>query len=198
MMRSDSNPTAMTLRPNFLLVPALLVMATLPSATLGQPLDLHQAVLSTIEQMKRGQWQDALDLSEKIVKQHGVGAMQQWGPEFGTVYYRKGLCELKLQRWAAAMQSFAICHKEFPNAKGAISTNEFEIKALLYWGMAAMRKQEWQQALDLLHQFGKNYDLSRDGRFDRGQYLLDLATCHYHLGQIEKGNTAFEYAMERR
>lgn len=176
---------------------ALIALSSLNGALCAQQINLQESQTEAIKLMQHRKWEDALKLNQAAVKQHGQGALEQWGPWFGSVYFRKGYCELMLGQHEAAMKSFETCHKDFPNQPGASNENEFEIRALRHWANAAMGKEDWQLALNLLSQFVENCEPKRD-RYNRGQLVLDMANCHYNLGEIEKGNECFQHLLDHR
>lgn len=161
-------------------------------------LQLGELVNFSIQLMQKKQWQKALAFNQEAIKtEGGEGALKTWGPLFGTIWYRKGLCEYQLKKWDAAAKSFEQCYKNFPNKKGAMNDNQFEKMALLYWAKAEMGREQWQQAIDLYQKFLNELELPRDN-FDRGDFFIGRATCFYKLRKIIPGNQDLEAAMKNK
>lgn len=184
-------------RVAFHLRAAVLASLCLVAPLHGESLDelMGQALIS----MDAKDWEGARDLTQKVIERHGgEDAMMLYGPQFGSVYYRRGLCELKLKRWADAMASFEICYRDFPNTgDGPTNINPFAKLALLKWGEAAMGAEDWPLALSLFEKFSDERDKEKD-KFPRGSFYINKAICHYRLNQVVEGNENLEIAMRNK
>ena len=114
-------------------ISAIPLVFTLPAA--AQDEDLGSMVNKALAAMNAEQWQEGLKWNAAAVERYGQNnPLQLFGPQFGTIYYRKGVCEMKLQKWGDAMASFETCYKDFPNPKDAgARANPFEKKAFMYF-----------------------------------------------------------------
>lgn len=149
--------------------------------------------------MDQNEWQQALDFNRQAITRYGGdAALKSYGAQFGSIYYRKGLCEMKLKRWQDAITSFETCYRDFPN-KGVGSTggNVFQKLALLKWGEAAMAAGQWQVALGRFAKFTEERDRIRDA-FPQGSFHINTAICHYKLGQVAAGNESLEIAIRNK
>lgn len=147
--------------------------------------------------MEAGNWQKALDASRQTVDRYGKNhPMRTYGAQFGAVYYRKGLCEMKLKHWQDAMQSFEICYRDFPNS-GADRNNPFQKMALLKWGEAAMGAGNRELAVSRFKKFTDERDKERD-KFPQGAFHINLAVCEYQLGHLPAGNENLEIALQNK
>lgn len=165
--------------------------APAPPNPAGLPLgDLVQWQIKLMQQEK---WRQALEFCEQAIKDEGNGALQSWGPLFGTIYYRKGVCELKLEKWAEAMESFRICHEDFPNKAGAMNENQFENLALLRWADAAIGAEQWKQALTILDEYFQVAKQPRDNS-SMADYYKRRAKCYHELGLHQERDKALEMA----
>lgn len=176
---------------------AVAVLLTVPA--ISQELSLESLVDGARLAMKGQKWQQALDYSTQAVTRFGKDEpLRNYGPQFGAVYYHKGVCELKLQKWQEAMQSFEICYRDFSNV-GAVAAreNHFQKMALRKWGEAAMGAENWELALSRFSKFLEERDKTRD-RFPRGAFYIDLAICHYRLGHLAEGNENLEIAIRNK
>ena len=101
--------------------------------------------------MNNGEWAQALALLTQVTDRYGKNAKVLFGSKFGVIWYRKGLCELRLAKYPDAMKSLEICYRDFPNAGGQVEAggNPYHKRALLKWGEAAQGAEDWQQAIRL-------------------------------------------------
>ncbi|MEO5712362.1 MAG: tetratricopeptide repeat protein [Luteolibacter sp.] len=167
-------------------------LAVVPAG--AQDAGLTALVDKSLAAMNEEKWQESLDLSSDAVSRFGKDdPLKRFGPQFGALYYRKGVCEMKLGKWADAMRSFEICYRDFPN-EGADRGNVFQKQALLKWGEAAMGAGDWQRAAGQFRKFLSERDKVNDA-FPHGVFYINLAVCHYRLGNIPDGNENLEIAI---
>ncbi|MBK1882498.1 tetratricopeptide repeat protein [Luteolibacter pohnpeiensis] len=171
------------------------LMATTAVAAAADP-DLAVLATESLTAMQGGQWQEAHALLKRATDQFPKKeALSRFGPQFGVIYYRKGLCEIKMERWQDAVASFSTCYKDFPNRNG--TDNPYEKLALLKCGEAEMGAGEWNLALQQFTKFSEERVANRDD-YPRGAFFINQAVCHYHLGQIPEGNGNLEVALRNR
>ncbi len=173
---------------------ALLTAVMVPRLSAEIPDNPLPWVDQSIDLMRQGKWQESLELNQRIVEVFGATAPKEYGARFGGVYFRKGMCELKLLKWDEAMKSFETCRKDFANPPGITDDNPFQRTCLLVWADAAMAKQEWTLALELLATFRKECVAGKDS-FDPGLFFINQAICQYHLDDFEKGHESFETVL---
>lgn len=172
-----------------------LVVSLLPAA--AQDKGLGGIVERTGAAMDAGNWQEALDLANRAVRLYGEDNPRKvYGAQFGAVYYRRGLCEMKLKRWDDAMRSFGICYRDFPN-RARDNGNIYQKMALLKWGEAAMGADKPETALGYFTKFLEERDRTRD-IFPQGSFYINLAICHYKLGHLAEGNDNLEIAIRNK
>jgi tetratricopeptide (TPR) repeat protein len=174
------------------------VALTMASFANGEE-DLQSLVEQSIKLMQQENWGEALKLNAKAVASFGAdpkASVNLYGAQFGAIYYRKGLCELKLGLWEDAMKSFETCYKDFPSVNEA-SGNPYEKLALVQWGDAAMGAGKWQQALDLYDKFLKERDKVRDA-IPVSSFYINLSICHYSLGHMIEGSENLEIAINNK
>lgn len=181
---------------SFLAMLAALAMA-LPSV--AQDEDLETLVNRAHAAMEAERWQEALASNTAAVARFGgKDSLRNYGAQFGAIHYRKGICEMKLQRWDEAMRSFEICYRDFPNdGATAENANVFQKLALLKWGEAAMAAEDWELAISRFRKFTLERDKLRDV-FPRGVFYISTAVCHYRLGRIPEGNESLEIAIRNQ
>ena len=174
---------------------AMSLVLTVPAA--AQEEDLGSLVNQTLAAMNEDKWEEALALNTQAVERFGKNQpLKLFGPRFGAIYYRKGLCELKLKKWREAMNSFEICNRDFPNSAGG-GGNIFEKMAILKSGEAAMGAKDWELAINQFQKFLKERDKTRD-EYPQGSFHISMAVCHYELGRIPEGNEHLEIAIKNK
>lgn len=188
-------------RPTFSALGGLLVASmvlTVPARAQDGD-DLGGMVSKSLAAMNAEKWEEALAILDSAVKRFGKNP-QLFGPQFGIIYYRKGICEMKVKRWGEAMKSFEICYRDFPNqganAKGGGGGNVYHKKALLKWGEAAMGAEDWALAIRQFKKYLDEKEKSED--YPRGAFQINMAICHYRLGKIPEGNTFLETAIKNK
>ncbi len=159
--------------------------------------DLGALVDKGLAAMEAGQWEEALALHTEAVERFSNNALTLHGPRFGVIYYRKGFCELRLRKWEDAIKSFEVCYRDFPNDAAAGGGNVFEKMALLRWGEAAVGSEQWELAITQFKKFLEEHDRTRDN-YPQGTFHINMAICHYNLGQFPEGNENLEIAIKNK
>lgn len=175
-----------------------LLAALLLSPAVAKEAGFAALVNQALTAMDQEHWQAGLDLTTRALDEFGKGDPdEKYGPQFGALYYHKGVCEMKLGKWHEAMLSLEICYRDFPNIRGGAPENVFQKMALLKWGEAAMGAKQWQLALIKFKKFTEERDRVRDS-YAQGSFYINLAVCHYHLGQFADGNEDLEIAIRNK
>ncbi len=162
--------------------------------------DLGGMVTKSLAAMNAEKWEEGLAILTNAINRFGkIGKPAElFGPQFGVLYYRKGVCEMKLKRWPEAMKSFETCYRDFPNAGGkAGGGNVFHKKALLKWGEAAMGAEDWALAIRQFKKFLEERDKVID-TFAQGTFYINMSIAHYKLGKIPEGNENLEIAIKNK
>jgi tetratricopeptide (TPR) repeat protein len=162
---------------NFILTATLLVT----SAIILPAQELATLVDNGLKAMEESKWEQALAINAQAIEKHGPNpkdALDLYGPQFGMIHYRKGICELQLKKFDDAMKSFEIVSKDFPNGPDR-GGNDFEKMALLKWGEAAMGAEKYDVAIEQWLRFLKEHNPKKD-RFPKGLFNINLAICYYN------------------
>jgi tetratricopeptide (TPR) repeat protein len=174
---------------------ALLMVLAVPGA--AQEDDIASIRDKALLAMKAEKWDEAQALLARIVERFGKNnPLQLFGPQFGVIYYRKGICEMKLAKWPEAMKSFETCYRDFANA-GTQGGNVFQKRALLRWGEAAIGAEEWALAIRQFKKFLEERDKVVD-IYSQGSFNINMAVAHYKLGKIPDGNQFLEVAIKNK
>lgn len=168
-------------------------------ASAAQDDDLGTLVNNALTAMKEEKWEEALSFNAQAVERYGGNQpLKLFGPKFGSIYYRKGICEMKLRKWNDAIASFETCYRDFPNPEGGVGRdNPFHKMALLKWGEAAMGAENWELAISQFQKFLAERDKERD-TYPQGPFHIGMAVCHYKLGRIPEGSEHLEIAIKNK
>jgi tetratricopeptide (TPR) repeat protein len=176
------------------LLPAQQAPAPAPAAA-----EVSELTTQALAEMEADRWEDALKLLARCVEQHDTRALELYGPAFGVTWYRKGICELRLKRWDDAAISFETCYRKYPNPGGnGDGGNLYHKRALLRWGEAAQGAGKHEEAIRLFRKFMEERDKTRDDEFDPGSHYLNLAICHFRLGQLPEGIESLETVVQNK
>ena len=149
----------------------------------------------SLAEINAEKWQEALVTLDLIIGRFGKDdPFRTYGPQFGAIYYRKGLCELNLKKWKEAAASFESCYQDFPNPPGGApngNVNAFQMRALMKWGVASMGAGEWELALGQFRKFLQERDKVAD-TYPAGAFHINVAICNYKLGRIPPGSLNLE------
>jgi tetratricopeptide (TPR) repeat protein len=154
----------------------------------------------SLAEMNADKWPEALATLDQIISHFGQAEpLKTIGPQFGVIWFRKGLCELKLRKWSEAAKSFETCYRDFPNPPGQANANSnvFQKRALLKWGEAAMGAGKWEIAVNQFRKFLEERDKVTD-TYPAGALYVNAAICSYKLGRIPAGNLNLEIAISNR
>ena len=175
------------------------VSLLLNGSAFSQDVTLDSLVVESRAAMDEQVWEKALELNTRALTQFGGDQpLKKYGPQFGIIFYRKGLCEMKLKRWSEAMVSFETCYRDFPNGRTEKDGgNIYQKLALLKWAEAAMGGEQWELALARFRKFIEERDKVRD-KYPQGSYQVNLAICLFKLGQISEGCESLEIAIRNR
>lgn len=176
---------------------AVSIVASVPAS--AQEVGLGDLVNKGLAAMNASKWEEALALHTRAVERFGNNQpLMLFGPQFGVIYYRKGICEMKLEQWDEAVKSFEICYRDFPNDGAAAGGgNVYHKRALLKWGEAAMGQEDWELAIRQFNKFLEERDKTRD-TFPQGAFYVSRAICYYKLLKIPEGNEDLEIAIKNK
>ncbi len=184
------------------LIPVCTVALVAAPAGYGQGEENFSALADqSLARINAEQWQEALDTLNRIVEKFGRDhPLVTIGPQFGAIYFRRGVCEMKLRKWTEAAHSFEICYRDFPNSPNGIANgnvNAFQKRALLKWGEASMGAGQWELAISQFRKFLEERDKVLD-TYPAGAFYINVAVCNYKLGRIAPGNLNLEIAITNK
>ena len=160
---------------------------------------VREAQTNGITAMRNGEWAKAQGIWKQATDSFDGRALTLFGPKFGSFWYNRGFCELRLGMFSDAMNSFKVCYEKYRNGKGGEneSINLYHKKCLLYWGHAAKGAGEWEVAVQKYKKFLTERDPSRD-KYDPGVFQINMAICNYKLRKIAEGNKYLENSLANK
>jgi tetratricopeptide (TPR) repeat protein len=180
------------------IIAASMMMATVSITPALAQEDIGVMVNNGLNAMRAEKWPEALKIHTDIVEQYGKNnPLQIFGPQFGNIYYRKGMCELRLKKFDEALKTFEIVAKNFPNKAKAGGGNQFEKMAILRIAESQMGLEQWKEAIANFDKFLAERDKTTD-EYNEGIFHLSLAICHYKLEDLIKGNEHLEIAIRNK
>lgn len=165
---------------------------------------------------KQRKYDKSQAILERITTNYSGRAPMLYGAKFGTIWYRKGLSELKLanqakrnnagedsDKWfGEAAKSFEECYKKYPNgAPGmAQSTNTAHKACLQRWAEASMGLGEYKKAIDLYKKFKAEREPRDKILPSLGGFYINLAICNFLMekAKIPEGIRNFETALKNK
>ena len=178
------------------LLPVLAMALAMPAARGQAATGADTLHAEAVRAMESDSWEEALALFDRCIELHGQDALKKFGPAFGANWYRKGLCEMHLKRLDAAAKSFETCYRDFPN-NGKKAGNIFHKRALVRWAETAQAADQPAEAIRLFKKYLEERDRQNDP-FEPGAYYLQLALCHFKLGEVPQGAENLETAVRNK
>ena len=172
-----------------------LILAATPLTAAAQEVSLGELVDNGLKAMNADDWEKALEYNSLAVARSNGNpqmAIQLHGTKFGVIVYRKGISELKLEKFTEAMATFESCYKDYPG-----EGNIFNKMALLKWGEAAMGAKQYELAITQWKKFLQERDKAKD-KYPQGAFHINMAIAHYGIGKAAEGNEHLEIAIKNK
>jgi tetratricopeptide (TPR) repeat protein len=167
-----------------------------PAAHAQEGESLDELVSKSLTNMQNNKWAEALEQLNKACAKPNLKAL--YGAKIGVLYYRKGICESKLNQFDAAMKSFETCYRDFPpDADGA--GNIYHKLALLKWGDAALGAEQFDLAIRQYKKFLEERSTERGkDQYQKGVFHINLCICYFKLGKLPEGMENLEIAIKNK
>ena len=149
----------------------------------------EKMTLTAVGLMRKGEWKSAHEMFQKIVAEWGNDSYYQKMPAFGTVYYNRGYCEMKLKEYGDAVASFKICHEDFDNtleAGEAVTTsNVYQKTAVFQWAAAEQLQENYEEAIKRYLQFKSLDPEPVKDHFNPAVLSVNLGVCYAKINDRE-------------
>ncbi|MFK7912034.1 MAG: tol-pal system YbgF family protein [Akkermansiaceae bacterium] len=178
--------------------------------------NLNEQMTQANQAWKDRKYDKCQAILERITGIYSGRAPMLYGPKFGVIWYRKGLCELRLandakrknalddaNKWFdKAAKSFEECYKKYPNGAAGMaqSTNTAHKACLQRWAEANMGKGEYKEALKLYKKFLAEREQRDKILPTPGGFYINLAICNFLMDEpkIQEGIRHFESALKNK
>jgi tetratricopeptide (TPR) repeat protein len=182
--------------PRYCLLGASIALVGAPFVQAQQGKSLDELVSQSLIHMKNNRWEQALaDLTAACSKPN---IKTLYGSKIGVLFYRKGICELRLNQFAEAKASFETCYRDFPSDKDG-GGNIYHKMALLKGGDAALGAEEFEEAVRMYKKFLAERSTERGkDTYQRGPFHINLCICYFKLGKLPEGMENLEIAIKNK
>ena len=205
-----------TVTPSFKTFLTMMVAAVIAITGTVKGSNLNDQLTQASQAWKDRKYEKSQALYERITSIYDGRAPMLYGPRFGLIWYRKGICELKLANVAKrksqldeatkwfekAAESFETCYKKYPNgAEGmASSTNMAHKASIQRWAEAKMGSKEYKEALKLYQKFQAEREQRDKFLPTPGGFYINLAICNFLMEspKIPAGIRHFETAIKNK
>lgn len=195
---------------------AILSLTLMAMMGAAQAQDIQKLMSLANQAWEAKEYDKSQAVFQRIVTSYGKRAPLIYGPKFGVIYYRKGLCELKLAGQAKrgrnldaaatwyekAVESFKTCHKKYPNGAAGMAqtTNTAHKSSIQRWAESNMGMGEYKKAIDLYKKFLRERETRDKILPTPGGFYINLAICNFLMEEpnIEEGIRNFETAIKNK
>lgn len=175
--------------------------------------DIGVVVPKAFAAMKAHKWEEAQALLAQVTNQYADRGQRLFGGKFGSLYYNKGFCELKIAgkfQNAGGEENIKKANEFYEKAKASFekcrsipsdqkSENTYHNKCLLYWGQAEQALGNYQEAIKQYKKFVEVRDKRKDS-YNIGMYNINMSICYFRLEKpnLPEGINFLETAMANK
>lgn len=160
----------------------------------GESLDV--LVTNSLQRMNENKWSEALAMLDKATGMPNLKTL--YGSKIGILFYRKGICQSRLNQFEEAMKSFETCYRDYPPDKDGAG-NLYHKIALLKWGDAALGAEQYDLAIRQYKKFLEERSKERGkDKYAPGSLHINFAVCYFKLGKLPEGMENLEIAIRNK
>ena len=155
-------------------------------------MDLQELFEKAGEFMENAEWEKALKPLDILIKEYGEDALEDYGPMFGVMHYRRGFCLKNLRKFDEALAAYEICHTQFankPDTPAAKKNPVFELSRL-EMGIVNQAKGDFAAAIGHYEAFAAAP--APAGTYDDTAFRIQAASCYAKTGKPERGRQLIE------
>ena len=184
-----------------LLGPAAWGQQTLPATPAEAPknyeeMDLQELFEAAGESMEAANWEEALKPLEILIKEYGEDALEDYGPMFGVMYFRKGFCLKNLKRFEEALAAYEISYSKFTNSPQTPAAQKNPVWELtrLEMGIIKQAMGKFEEAVADYEAFAANP--APAGNYDDTAFRIQAAAAYTKAGKAERGRQLIEQLFQ--
>lgn len=178
----------------FLCACSLAMIASPLAHAQGESLDV--LVTNSLQRMNENKWSEALAMLDKATGMPNLKTL--YGSKIGILFYRKGICQSRLNQFDEAMKSFETCYRDYPPDKDGAG-NLYHKIALLKWGDAALGAEQYDLAIRQYKKFLEERSKERGkDKYAPGSLHINFSICYFKLGKLPEGMENLEIAIRNK
>ncbi len=153
-------------------------------------------------------WAVGLKILTEVVDRYGPDAKVEFGAQFGSILFNKGVCEFQLKKYEEAKTTFKKCFEEFPNTlnadakagEAARTVNVHWLVSCFQWANAEQNLGNFDAALALYEKFKSSASANpkAPNPITEGIYNLSVGMCYARKGDMAKAMPLIEGAIAKR
>jgi tetratricopeptide (TPR) repeat protein len=162
-----------------------------------EEMDLAELNEAIVELMEASNWEEALKALDVTIKEFGPDALEDYGPMFGVMHYRRGFCLKNLRRFDEALAAYEECYNTYAN-KGdtpAGKRNPVWNLARLEMGIIKQATGRFEEAVADYEAFASNP--GEPGTYDDTAFRIMAAAAYNKAGKSERGRQLIEQLFEK-
>ncbi len=159
-------------------------------------MDLQELFEKAGEFMENSEWEKAIKPLDIIIKDYGDDALDDYGPMFGVMYYRKGFCLKNLRKFEEALEMYEICNTKFVNAADTPPAKRnpvFELSRL-EMGIVKQAMGDYEGAITHYEAFAAAP--APAGTYDDAAFRIQAASCYAKAGKPERGKQLIDQLFQ--
>ena len=160
----------------------------------GESLDV--LVTNSLQRMNENKWAEALTMLDRATGMPNLKTL--YGSKIGILFYRKGICQSRLNQFDEAMKSFETCYRDYPPDKDGAG-NLYHKISLLKWGDAALGAEQYDLAIRQYKKFLEERSKERGkDKYAPGSLHINFSICYFKLGKLPEGMENLEIAIRNK
>ncbi len=159
-------------------------------------MDLQELFEKAGEFMEAGEWEKALKPLDILIKDYGADALDDYGPMFGVMHYRRGFCLKNLRKFDEALAEYEICNTKYANKPDTPAAKKNPVYELsrLEMGIVSQAKGDFEAAIGHYEAFAANP--APAGTYDDTAFRIQAASCYAKTGKPERGRQLIEQLFQ--
>lgn len=159
-------------------------------------MDLQELFEKAGEFMEASEWEKALKPLDIIIKEYAADALEDYGPMFGVMYYRRGFCLKNLKKFNEALEAYEICYTKFANKPDTPPAKRNPVYELsrLEMGIINQAMGNFEAAIGHYEAFAAQP--GPPGTYDDTAFRIQAAACYAKIGKPERGRQLIEQLFQ--
>jgi len=168
--------------------------------TKDEDYEIGSLFMKSTDAMGEEEWDKALFYLNRIIDEYGVeGTVEEFGPKFGVMHYRKAFCLKNKQDFEGALAAYKVCTEQFANKPDtpAEMKNPLVANAILESAGIKQRQGKFDEAVALYETFQSRAAEAPDGSFSKVGFFIQAGSAYIEAGQTDKGMEIITRAFDQ-